>query len=106
MLYSRSGYNVKNRGLENQVSLKANEERISATTYLRCKDAAIEALEKQIPKKIVVREDSNNLLKMFCPNCDSCFGIYGDIFIPTTSKYCYLCGQKLDWSNSNDNKKT
>lgn len=61
--------------------------------------AAIDALEKQIPRKV------NNLSEMYfdfgvgkkikvgaygnCPNCN-----YN---IDIVSKYCTRCGQKLDW---------
>lgn len=53
-------------------------------------DAAVEALEKQIPKKpdggydIFYGEDAR-----FCPVC-------GD---PRPDTYCGTCGQRLDWSD-------
>lgn len=48
---------------------------------------AIKALEKQIPKKVIVWADGTE----HCPNCDAnnsglCFDV------------CIKCGQKLDWS--------
>ena len=50
-------------------------------------DMAIEALEKQIPKKVEVWADGSE----HCPCCDKnnsglCFPV------------CIECGQKLDWS--------
>ena len=59
------------------------------------KDKAIEALEKQIPKKVV--EDKNIYL---CPNCGAnaetdC----GDDMLDYRLNYCDNCGQKLDWSD-------
>lgn len=65
----------------------------------------IQALEKQIPKKIIRRkatdEDVENELRDFitshdeiccCPNC-------GDFIAVYDLKYCWECGQKLDWSD-------
>lgn len=56
-------------------------------------DAAVEALEKQIPKKpdggydIFYGEDAK-----LCPVC-------GD---PHPDTYCGTCGQRLDWSDENE----
>ena len=55
---------------------------------------AIEALEKQLPKKLVEHhyeeEGEEPYIKMACPN--------GRKFQPSrSSKYCRECGQKLDW---------
>lgn len=56
-------------------------------------DAAVEALEKQIPKKpdggydIFYGEDAK-----LCPVC-------GD---PRPDTYCGTCGQRLDWSDENE----
>ena len=59
-------------------------------------EVAINALEKQIAKKIVI----NNIpktswtkatTKYTCPSCDRVIGFNG-------MNYCPTCGQKLDWS--------
>lgn len=55
--------------------------------YAQAFETAIEALEKQIPKK------PNNSDRMVCPVCNSKAN-YG---IPYTD-YCCHCGQKIDWS--------
>ena len=65
---------------------------------------AINALEKQIPKKIEIRKATNDdiesELRDFitvkgricrCPSCRCCIHI-------SKLKYCWECGQKLDWS--------
>ena len=54
---------------------------------------AIEALEKQIPKKAIeVTDEGFRFIHVFrCPNCNEKFG-------GRTAKYCYHCGQALDWS--------
>ena len=55
---------------------------------------AIDALEKQIPKKPIIREaeDSFGFVKyILCPNCEKVdFGYERPCF-------CRLCGQAIDW---------
>lgn len=58
----------------------------------QCKvlNLAVEALEKQIPKKL----DSNRYVH-FCPECN------GSVWqITHESNYCFRCGQKLDWEEA------
>ena len=51
-----------------------------------------EALEKQIPKKPMKSEREVRYIETFtCPNCQKDFSGRG------VSKYCYHCGQRLDW---------
>lgn len=69
----------------------------------------VNALEKQIPKKIKVVEDIRNdgVKEYFavCPNCDKgtrfCVGIsnYNKYSLKNWigNCYCSTCGQKLDW---------
>lgn len=57
------------------------------------KEKAIEALEKQIPKKVVFDKI------YLCPNCGAnaetdC----GDDMLDYRLNFCDNCGQKLDWS--------
>ena len=71
--------------------------------YLKFNEAlemAIQALEKQIPKKPVCIED-----KMWCcPVCDNHllhkWVKYPTELMPKTEglPYCMSCGQKIDWS--------
>ena len=57
-------------------------------------DVAINALEKQIPKKPVKSENqvARYVNTYYCPICN--LGITGT----NIAKWCYHCGQKLDWS--------
>ena len=50
---------------------------------------AIEALEKQIPKKVVNRGKKMDVLVANCPMCRC---------VVLDRPYCAKCGQKLDWS--------
>ena len=55
-------------------------------------EVVVEALEKQIAKKVIVSPYNN---MKYCPICEvSVTGMYYD--------YCVECGQKLDWSEYND----
>lgn len=49
-------------------------------------DIAVEALEKQLPKKPI--EKSIHFVYYKCPNCNR--------ILPIDKNYCD-CGQKLDW---------
>ena len=56
---------------------------------------AIEALEKQIPKKPIKSENQvvRYVNTYYCPICE--LGITGT----NIAKWCYHCGQKIDWSD-------
>ena len=65
---------------------------------------AIQALEKQIPMKTIMKQYFENLEEGYlcCPTC-------GEILtdrIPSDNKtfyfHCMNCGQKFDWSDDND----
>ena len=69
------------------------------------RELAISALEKQIPKKPIQANyivkvngvdtllDENEFTK--CPSCT-----YKDIEVKHGQKYCHICGQALDWSDT------
>ena len=60
-------------------------------------DRAINALEKQVPKKPPVVNRPSIFVKVpVCPNC-STSEHYQPLYVKT--KYCSNCGQKLDWSD-------
>lgn len=55
-------------------------------------EMAIEALNKQIPKKPTdIDEECGTFV---CPSCESMICSIDDIEI---HKHCLICGQKLDW---------
>ena len=51
-------------------------------------DVAIQALEKQIPKK---PKTDDRYVMHICPWCND--------FVKVSHNYCQNCGQKLDWGN-------
>lgn len=69
-----------------------NGERIESTK------TAIQALEKQIPKKPIKSEEQSvrYVNTYYCPVCR--LGITGT----NIAKWCYHCGQKLDWRGDNE----
>ena len=53
---------------------------------------AFDALERQIPKKPICREQgSTAILNGVCPKCSNAVHAYDN--------YCAFCGQKLNWSD-------
>lgn len=61
-------------------------------------ETAIQALEKQIPKKVLnlmLNDGDGHLIKAFKGICPYCQCI-------VTNEYCSRCGQALDWSDEND----
>ena len=60
---------------------------------------AIEALEKQIPKKPYIQQDDRNNDCIECPFCDSFIGYEYDCRDEHYQiNYCPCCGQSIDWS--------
>jgi len=66
---------------------------------------AIEALEDKIPRKIEKQVDMfDTSYKLYCPACGTYFGTRSkhSIWIGSKPAYCD-CGQRLDWSDVDDN---
>lgn len=67
-------------------------------------DIAIEALEKQIPKKLKTTEVGRFGLVLLCPSCENNIAMIWDSVWQKgryKQKYCDNCGQALDWSDNN-----
>ena len=68
-------------------------------------DTAIEALEKQVPKKI-----THEATLQRCATCPTCKNVLDEFIelipgqpkIRVTFTHCHFCGQALDWSDNND----
>lgn len=59
---------------------------------------AVEALEKQIPKKgIMIGDNYSSILS--CPNCRKPIANVWNI-AKYEPNYCHYCGQALDWSDT------
>lgn len=68
-------------------------------------EVAIQALEKQMPKKPVIKRYDGNLGTVHCPNCNH--DLFSKVYKPwdgwndaqKSDVCCSQCGQKLDWSD-------
>lgn len=65
-----------------------------------CRKLAIEALEKQIPKKPLKQECDFFDFNLVCPECKNRIV---NVWNKREYKpnYCHYCGQALDWSDNN-----
>ena len=78
--------------------LKGSEEILEfyyAESFIKACDMAVQALEKQIPKKpIKSKKQVVRYVNTYCcPTCNLKFTGTG------IAKWCYHCGQKLDWGD-------
>lgn len=71
--------------------LHSRAEKHFAIRITKALNMAVEALEKQIPKKTTERQYTPNgtLIYGHCPNCGW--------FTKNTFNYCGKCGKALDW---------
>ena len=93
MTESEAVEKLKNMRLFMQIEDENNDCKFTEDDY-KANEIAIQALEKQIPKKPVKSENqvARYVNTYYCPICN--LGITGT----NIAKWCYHCGQKLDWS--------
>ena len=100
MTVSEAIEKLKNMRLYMQIEDKNNDCKFTEDDY-KANEMAIKALEKQIPKKPIMKQYFENLEDEYlcCPTC-------GEILtdrIPADNKtfyfHCMNCGQKFDWSD-------
>lgn len=75
------------------VATEAGEELVAIkNTPVEYLGFAIEALEKQIPKKTIENPTDDTCLyyENYCPSCEN--------LLVVRYKHCPKCGQKIDWS--------
>ena len=86
---------LKNMRLFMQIEDENNDCKFTEDDY-KANEMAIQALEKQIPKKPIF---ANNMMTkdkfLMCPCCEFRFPD-SLVFLKTR---CWNCGQKLDWSD-------
>ena len=85
---------LKNMRLFMQIEDENNDCKFTEDDY-KANEMSIQALEKQIPMKPVKSEKQvvRYVNTYYCPICN--LGITGT----NIAKWCYHCGQKLDWSD-------
>lgn len=86
--------------------LKASTEGLGFQCHKDTYDAAIKALEKQIPKKPkiheILDEYSDCIYKDYFCHCPNCECYFGTLSATIKSRYCPVCGQALDWSGADE----
>ena len=109
---------LKNMRLFMQIEDKNNGCKFTEDDY-KANEMAINALEKQIAKKPILKHDVSVMHinrgnqphewkrlesdNWHCPKCDSFVGervyVHSKVHDQRKKKYCDNCGQKLDWSD-------
>ena len=81
--------------IENLKYLISGDCSYQQTDFIEEIEIAIDALEKQIPKKPIATDEQHIRYSMnyICPLCGKHFSGTG------IASYCYHCGQALDWNN-------
>ena len=81
--------------IENLKYLISDDCTDNQTDFIEEIEIAIDALEKQIPKKPIETNEQHIRYSMnyICPSCGKHFSGTG------IASYCYHCGQALDWDN-------
>lgn len=93
MTESEAVEKLKNMQLFMQITDKNSEHKFAEDDY-KANEMAIQALEKQIPMKVLHSYD-DIIDKMWC-SCPTCYAGLGWRHVDT-HKYCMNCGQQLDW---------
>lgn len=92
---------LKNMRLFMQIEDKSNDCKFTEDDY-KANEMAMQALEKQIPKKPRKTDSYRGVLKKVyayvCPTCGNvCLEKYMNE--RQNTMFCWDCGQKLDWSD-------
>ena len=87
MTESEAVEKLKNMRLFMKIEDEHNDCKFTEDDY-NANEMAIQALEKQIPKK---PNTDDRYVMYICPCCND--------FVKVSHNYCQNCGQKLDWSD-------
>lgn len=92
---------LKNMRLYMQITDKNNDCKFTKDDY-KANETAIQALEKQIPKKPIFNHNLSDTLSLFHCECGNAIKVSHDIGIMNSNNapnYCSKCGCRLDWSD-------
>ena len=89
--------------LENKQRMMTHYRFAFTTIEVEANGQAILALEKQIPKKPVIRKGEAYSIYYDCPKCKGYLVslLDGNWCAGNRYNYCPFCGQVLDWSDTN-----
>lgn len=62
---------------------------VDSSKYMSAMDLVEFALEKQMPKKRILKEDILGLMVSVCPYCGE----------SVHNNFCRICGQAIDWGD-------
>ena len=85
------------RRIKEHIRIHAKKEPCTAVYITEALQMACEALEKQIPKKVVSQPYFYGQ-ELHCPSCDFLIGWEYEI----DKDYCRKCGQKLMWQSDTE----
>lgn len=93
--------------VKENIAILESQEPEDAGYYLQLEHEkmVLEALEKQMPK--VVTHEATLYRCCTCPTCKNVidkFEKWGENTVRVIYKYCYFCGQRLDWGDQQTNK--
>ena len=94
---------AENEGIKTLKIILANNS-IGMENKQEVLEVAIQALEKQIPKKPLIKKDTYNASAYYCKNCD-CYirsTMTRKEIILEENAYCGSCGQKLNWNGDEE----
>lgn len=89
--------------LERLFSDSTNEDYPFTECFANALAVAIQALEKQIPKKPIFSHNLSDTLSVFYCECGNTIKVSHDVGIMDNNNapnYCSNCGCRLDWSDS------
>lgn len=92
---------LKNMRLYMQITDKNNDCKFTEDDY-KANETAIQALEKQIPKKPIFNHNLSDTLSLFHCECGNAIKVSHDVGIMNNNNapnYCSKCGCRLDWSD-------
>lgn len=92
---------LKNMRLFMQIEDENNGCKFTEDDY-KANEMAIQALEKQIPKKPIFNHNLSDTLSVFHCECGNAIKVSHDIGIMNNNNapnYCSKCGCRLDWSD-------
>lgn len=101
MTESEAVEKLKNMRLFMQLEDNKNDCKFTEDDY-KANKMAIEALEKQIPKKPIFNHNLSDTLSVFHCECGNIIKVSHDVGIMNNNNapnYCSKCGCRLDWSD-------
>lgn len=93
------GINAKREKIKHNKVFFPKQDKCQLEEDIDIYETAIEALEKQLPKRVDFEEDVAENMCVECPSCGSFLGYQVDCLDENYQfDYCEHCGQRLDWS--------